>query len=380
MSQRLRSRKVFLPILALTAVLAYVGFQRYQAWLPYEWSGTVEARTIEVGSLKGGRVKEVLVREGERVKEGQPLLVLEAGDLEAQVLQSEAQVRQAEAAFDKLAHGSRPEEVDEAKARTAGARAALAMSTTGARIEEVGAARARREGAQAALDKAQLDLDRVHQLFASNAVSKAEVDNAETALKSARALVDAAESNLAELTHGSRHEEIQQAAARAAEAQAQANVVSSGARVEDRQAAQAAVDVARARLLQLRVAVDELTIRAPRATRVETLDLRPGDLLGPSAQAATLVEDDALYVRIYVPETQLGLVSVGKTLPVYVDSFPGRAFSARVTRVNSVGEYSPRNLQTADERAFQVFAARLDLTEGVDALRAGMAATAKVPK
>jgi multidrug resistance efflux pump len=153
------------------------------------------------------------------------------------------------------------------------------------------------------------------------------------------------------------------------------------------------VDAAKGRLDQILTMIDELTIRASRASRVETLDLRPGDILAPNATAATLIEDDQLYVRIYVPETQLGHIQIGQEVPVSVDSFPERTFRGVVEHINGVGEYSPRNLQTADERANQVFAARIGLLEGrdglsgqagvpkvVDKLRAGMAAFIHVPK
>src|SRR5262249_42933239 len=120
---------------------------------------------------------------------------------------------------------------------------------------------------------------------------------------------------------------------------------------------------------------------APRAARVEALDLRPGDILAPNATAATLLEEDQLYVRIYVPETHLGHIKVGQHVPVRVDSFPGQSFDGEVQFINTVGEYSPRNLQTADERADQVFGTRIGLASGGrEKLRAGMAAFIQVPK
>ena len=85
-------------------------------------------------------------------------------------------------------------------------------------------------------------------------------------------------------------------------------------------------------------------------------------------------------MRIYVPETQIGHIRYGQEVPISVDSFPGRTFKGMVEHINTVGEYSPRNLQTADERADQVFAARVGLREGRDELRAGMAAFIHVPK
>jgi multidrug resistance efflux pump len=93
-----------------------------------------------------------------------------------------------------------------------------------------------------------------------------------------------------------------------------------------------------------------------------------------------LLENDQLYVRIYVPETKIGLIKLGAEVHVSVDSFPGRSFKGAVEHINGVGEYSPRNLQTADERADQVFATRIGLREGKDDLRAGMAAFIQVPK
>ena len=103
-------------------------------------------------------------------------------------------------------------------------------------------------------------------------------------------------------------------------------------------------------------------------------------MLGPSAPAAKLLEPGQLYVRIYVPETQLGHVQPGLEVPVSVDTFEDRTFVGVVEFVSDQGEFTPRNLQTADERANQVFAARVRLEEGTDVLRAGMAAMVRVKR
>jgi HlyD family secretion protein len=102
--------------------------------------------------------------------------------------------------------------------------------------------------------------------------------------------------------------------------------------------------------------------------------------VAPNATAATLLEPDQLYVRIYVPETRIGLIRVGQEVPITVDSFPKRTFRGVIEHINNVGEYSPRNLQTADERADQVFGTRIAIKDGLTELRAGMAAFITVPK
>ncbi len=375
------SPRRFLPlVLLLLGGVAYGGYRMYTASKPYEWSGTVEARVVSVGSRVGGRVKELKVREGDMVHTGDVLLVLESGDLQAQRLIAAGQLAQAQATLEKLQKGARPEEIEQAQARAQTATSAYEETRTGPRREQIAAASSRLDAAQVNVDKAQRDDDRVHQLFGKQAVSQAEVDNADTALKGATAQRDAAKQQLAELQNGARQEDLSQALSRAREAQAQAKLVTSGTRAEDLKAQKGVVDAAQGRLDQIDVAIAELAVKAPTDGRVEALDLRVGDILAPNAPALTLLEDGQLFVRIYIPETHLGSIHLGDEVPINVDSFPNRSFKGKVEHINGVGEYSPRNLQTADERADQVFATRVALEEGKTELRAGMAAFITVPK
>jgi HlyD family secretion protein len=376
-----RSRaRLILPVLA-TAGLGWYGSHRWQlTHAPYEWSGTVEARTISLGSRTGGRVQQVVVKEGDHVKRGDPIVVLEAGDWPAQLQQADAQLAIMQATLDKLKAGARPEEIAAAKARTQNAQAVLQETTAGARSEQIATAQARLDAQQIAVDKAQRDAQRLHQLAASGAAVPADVDNADLATRSALAQRDALAHQLDELLHGARREQVAQATARAAEQRASEQLLTSGTRSEDLRVAEAQLKGAQGKVDQINTMIDELAIKAPAVARVEALDLRPGDIVAPNAPAATLVEDDQLYVRIYVPETQLGHIKIGQGVPIRVDSFPEATFSGIVQHINSVGEYSPRNLQTADERADQMFATRIGITAGANRLRAGMAATIAVPR
>ncbi len=376
-----RSRARLVVIVVVIAGLGWYGWHRWRlAHAPYEWSGTVEARTISLGSRAGGRVQQVMVKEGDRVKRGDPILVLEPGDWPAQLQQAEAQLAIMQATLDKLKAGARPEEIAAARARTQNAQAVLQETTAGARSEQIATARARLDAQQIAVDKAQNDAQRLHKLAASGAAVPADVDNADLAVKAATAQRDASTHQLDELTHGARREQVAQATARAAEQRASEQLITSGTRSEDIRIAEAQVKGAQGKLDQIKTMVDELTIKAPAVARVEALDLRPGDIIAPSATAVTLVEDDQLYVRIYVPETQLGHITIGQDVPIRVDSFRGETFTGVVQHINSVGEYSPRNLQTSDERADQMFAARIGIAASADRLRAGMAATIAVPR
>ncbi len=321
-------RAVALVVVASLAVAGYVAHQWLRAKDPLEWSGTVEARTIEVGSRVGGRVQNVLVREGDRVEESQALLVLEPGDLIGQRLSALGQLEQAQAALDKVS-----------------------QQGPSARRDEIAAARARLQAARTAVDKANLDQRRINQLFSGGAAPRADLDSANSTLLNAIAQRDAQAAAVSQLVRQT---------------------------PEDVKTALGQVNIATGRLDQIQSLLDELTIRAPRASRIETLDLRPGDILGPNATAVKLLEPDQLFVRVYVPETQLGHVRPGLEVPIAVDTFARRSFKGVVEFVSDVGEFTPRNLQTVDERANQVFATRVRLEEGHDVLRAGMAATVKV--
>jgi len=137
-----------------------------------------------------------------------------------------------------------------------------------------------------------------------------------------------------------------------------------------------------AALQQIETQLAELEVKAPADAIVEVLQLRPGDLISPGAPVATLVEVDRLWVRVYVPEPELGYAraALGKDVPVTVDSFPGAVFNGRIEEIASRGEFTPRNVQTRDERAHQVFGIRIRLDNSARKLSAGMAADVTIPK
>jgi HlyD family secretion protein len=111
---------------------------------------------------------------------------------------------------------------------------------------------------------------------------------------------------------------------------------------------------------------------------VEVLDVRPGDLVAPNTPVATLLERDQIYVRIYIPETQLGHVQLGQKAEIRVDSFPKEVFEGVVEQINQQAEFLPRNVQTREERVHQVFGVKVRINETSGKIRAGMAADVKL--
>ncbi len=374
------------PAALIPLAVLLVGFsanQGYHAWVahePLEVGGTVEVRSVQVASRTGGRVVEVRVHEGERVKKGQVLVTLERAELEAKRDEARAAMDLAQAQLDRETNGPRAVEVDAYHARVAAAEAQLEELARGARQEDVEHARAQLAATTSQLKNAELAASRSVELWKTGAIAKVELDNTASQLETARANRDAAKSALAVLADGSRPEVVAAARARLAEARAQLENTRLGSRDEDVRVARAQLVQAQARLAIAETNLAETSIAAPRDCVVEALDLRPGDMLAASQAAATLVEDDQLFVRAYVPETELGLVHVGDSVPFTVDTFAGHDFHAEVQHVNDVGEYTPRNVQTVDERANQVYLVRLGVAEGHELLRAGMAVTVRLPR
>lgn len=345
--------------LALAAYMWAVGRPR-----PLLGSGTVEARNIRVGSKVGGRILEVRAREGERVKAGEVLVVFEEEELLASL-------EQARANLEKMERGYRPEEIEEARAAAAQARAEMEEARRGYRSEQVAQAQADLERAEADAVNAERTWKRAQYLSDEGVFSRQQRDDAEAAWKMAVARLENARERFAELERGYRVEEVAAAEARYRQAEAVRKRLEKGFRKED-------IAAARAELLEAETRYRERQVSAPADAVVEVLDVRPGDLIPPNTPIATLLEADQLYVRIYIPETRIGLVRLGQPADVQVDSFPGQTFSGAVEQINQKAEFLPRNVQTRAERVHQVFGVKVRLHDPEGRLRAGMAADVKL--
>ncbi|MCA9116168.1 MAG: HlyD family efflux transporter periplasmic adaptor subunit, partial [Planctomycetaceae bacterium] len=340
---------------------------------PLQVSGFLEADEIRVGSRVGGRVQAVAVQEGDETEPGEVLLQLEPFDLLERQAEAQAELASLEAEFNRLQAGFREEEIRQAKARVDRSMAALEQLINGPRPEEIRAAEKEVEEARARLEVAQMDYSRIETLAARGAATTEELDQSRAQLKSSRASTAAQQERLNLLLRGTREEEIRQGRATLAEAQAEADLRVNGYRTEEIARAKAARDAARAALQALERQIEELTVRAPSRAVIDAVDLEPGDLIGAGVPALSLILTENLRVRAYVPEDALNL-KLGQKVWVTVDSFPRRQFAAHISFVSRQAEFTPRNVQTPEERSKQVFRIRAMLDEGLDELRPGMAA------
>ncbi len=297
-------------VLLAAALLGSSALWAYHAWSrprPLLFSGTIEARDAQVGSLVGGRVAAVHVDEGSVVTRGEALVSLEPDLLSLQIKEQQGKVAQA--------------------------RAQLALVLAGPRPEETARARADWQNAEA-------ERRRLEALWREQFVSQQDYDNAAA---TARIKLE----TLRQDERGSRPEDI--ASARAALAQEESQ------------------------LAYLERQLKETVVTAPADGIVQSMDLRPGDLVAANQPIITLIESDQIWVRIYVPEPMLGLVRVGEKAAIKVDTFPGRTFPGTVAEIRQQGEYTPRNIQTVEQRTDLVFGVKVTI-EPAKELKPGMAA------
>ncbi|MCA8981621.1 MAG: efflux RND transporter periplasmic adaptor subunit [Planctomycetes bacterium] len=371
----MRSRLII--VIVLVAGLLVMLFRSQQRPFPYEVSGFVEAHEIRVGSRVGGRVAEVAVEEGQTVEAGALLLRFESYDLGEQRAEAVARLAEARAQHELLAAGFREEDVAQAQALRDQRAARLEELVNGPRAQELEAARAIVERSEAEIRLAELEQERARQLADQDFASKQTLDSAIAQLAVARAELRRHAAELNELEEGTRAEWIDSAQAELAESDAALSLKQAGYRAQEVTAARAAVDAAESAVAAIDRRLEELEVRSPARGIVQAVRLRPGDLVAPGAPALTVQDDSELWVRAYVPQGMLA-VRNGQAVEVRVDAYPERVFHGRIGFISSRAEFTPRNVQTPEERAKQVFRIKVYLEDGRGVLLPGMSADVRL--
>jgi len=365
-------------VVLVVAGIAYWVYEAHESSRArYEYSGTVETREIQAGSKVGGRVTEVPVEEGQFVHSGATLVRFEVDDLIAHRKEALAQMGGAQASLDKMLRGNRPEEIAQANEAAQAQKAAYEAARNGPRQQDIEQARAEFAAAQADAANGERFFERMQQLIAHDTISRQQFDDARNRRDSAAAQAKASQERLALLEAGTRPEDIASAQARYQQAEAAAVLARRGYRKEDIQAARAQVAAAQAAVASLDVSLREAQIPAPADGLIETVSVRPGDLVPAGRVVVTMLEASQLWVRIYVPETDLARVHIGQSATVHVDGLL-REFHGHVGMVSAEAEFLPRNVQTPDDREHQVFGVKVYVDDAGNVLKAGMSATVRL--
>ncbi|MFN8499594.1 MAG: efflux RND transporter periplasmic adaptor subunit [Anaerolineae bacterium] len=366
-------------------------------------SGNLEARTVSVSTEVGGRVAQVLVGEGDRVAVGQPIVRLDADLLNARIEEAKAGIAVAEARLAQAKAGPRAEDIAVAEAQLGQAEQRAQgedVNLKSARVllanpqdldDQISQAQAAIATAQAGVGQAQANLHAAQVKRDNTPDPSTERIAAQHGVEVAQAALDSAESRVA----GGQSALAQLQAMRANPVQAQAAVNRAGAATEQAAAgvdvAQAGVERAKAEPLPEDIAIaeanvrqaeaalqgllaqqDKLTLRSPVDGIVSSQDIHVGEIAKPGASLLSLADLSQVTARVFVPEAQVGAISVGQPIQARVDAFPGRTFPGRVTLISPEAEFTPRNVQTASGRAYLVFAVKSVIDNADGALKPGM--------
>ncbi|MGD9881198.1 MAG: HlyD family secretion protein [Reyranella sp.] len=306
------SRRLF--VIALIVVLAaggYYGWQRLGSRdLPAgiaSGNGRIEAIEIDVSTKIPGRIKEILVDEGDFIKAGQVLARMDVDQLEARRRQAEAQLQRAMIGID------------------------TAKSLLVQREAERTAATAVVAQREAQLDAAERKVARSEQLAKSDTVSRQVLDDDRAATQGAKAAVAAARAQVA--------------ASEAAISAAKALVVDAGA----------AVDAARAEIETISVDINDSTLRSPRDGRVQYRVAQTGEVLSAGGRVLNLVDLGDVYMTFFLPATQAGRVAMGADVRLVLDAAPQYLIPAKVSFVADVAQFTPKTVETEEERQKLMF-------------------------
>jgi multidrug resistance efflux pump len=342
--------------------------------------GVVEIQEIRLASKAGGRIAELYVSEGQTVEAGQRLVRLDVPELKAQHAQAKAQLDQARAALAKAERGPRPEELDAAHAALMEMIAAWIRLENGPRPEEIRMAQSEYDAAAADLKLAREDLERLNYLRTTQrgAVNDAEFDLVRAAEQRARGRENAARARLDLARAGTRVEELSEGKARLQRHAASYALMLAGTRQEDIDEARAKVTELEARIAELDARLAEEFVVAPSKAMVEVLPVRVGDVVAPNQPIVRILRAEEVWVKVFVPETELAKVRKGEKVQVTLDGYKER-FDGVVIQVQGESEFTPRNVQSADERRYQVFGVKVRVNDTKGIFKSGMAAEVHLP-
>jgi HlyD family secretion protein len=346
-------------------------------------SGHIEVTEVDMSFRIPGHVAKLYVDEGMKPKKGEVLAELDQEILKARRDQAEAQVKELEAREASLALTIKIQEevldaeINRAKAGVKAADARYQSLKTGSREQEIAEAAAARDQAKFESENRERDYRRMKELFSNRIISASQYDSARTSAEAARAAYDAARVRYKLVKAGPRDELVREGKANLAGSSASLIAAEAGRKeVEklklDLQALQAQRDQAKALLSIAEEDLKKSRLYSPFDGFVTVKDVEEGEYVQAGTPVITVADLDEVWVKTYVPETQLGKVYLGQKAEVISDSFPNKAYPGTVTFISPEAEFTPKNVQTQEERVKLVYRLKVTLKNPKQELKAGM--------
>lgn len=356
-------------------------------------SGNIEATETQLSFRIPGVMATRPVDEGDSVKKGQIIATMESQDQKIAVAKAQASLENVQAVLAELEAGSRSEEIESAHARVLQATYHLSDLQKGSRSQEIESARANLESAISAsktasvqLTQAKADFKRYETLYKKNGVSqrdyelyKNQYETAQNKILETNALVKNARQALSLRLEGAREEEVKRAVAALKQAEAEYELIRIGPRKERLDQARAQERIAQETLNQAKQQLVYTELKSPVDGIVLSKSAEPGEYLNPASPVVSIGDVKHPWLRAYVNELDIGAISLNQEMVITTDAFPDKKFKGTVSFISSEAEFTPKAVQTFEERVKLVYRIRIDLDNPDLLLKPGMPADAVIP-
>lgn len=311
----LASRWFWIAAIAAAVAVGWYLTQRLGEPALPEWiasgNGRVEAVAIDISARTGGRIRDIVAQEGQTVAQGEVLAHMDTQQLDAQMREARAQAQRGRIARDVAESG-----VAQAEAEHSAALAVVAQRQT-------------------ELESAERRLGRSERLARTNAISQQTLDDDRATVAGAKATLDAA---------------------RAQAASAEAGIATARASIVD---AEATIEAAEAAIERIQAEIDDSTLRSPRDGRVQYLVAQPGEVVAGAGRVLNLIDLNDVYMTFFLPTVPAGRVALGSEARIVLDTAPGVVVPAEVSFISDVAQFTPRTVETAEERVGLMFRIRV---------------------
>lgn len=352
-------------------------------------SGNIELTEVNIAFKISGKLVELNVDEGDSVKKGTILARVDREQLlrqrdraTAALASAESQLVQLHTAID-YQRETLQGQIDQRQAEVTQAEARLRALLAGSRTQEIERARAAADGARTEHERAKKDWERAQTLYENEDISTAQYDQFRTRYESAAASLKQAEEQLALVAEGPRKEDIE--AARGVVAQARAGLrLAEALRLELKRKEQeletrrAEIERARADVAIIESQLEDTVAMSPVDGVVLVKAAELGEVLAPGTAVITVGDLDHPWLRGYINERDLGRVKLGARVKVATDSFPGKEYEGRVSFISSEAEFTPKQIQTPEERVKLVYRIKIDISNPQRELKSNMPADAEI--
>ncbi len=382
-------KKVILAVV-LIAVLGGAAFLIYRDMQPKTdnrivVSGNIELTQVDIAFKTAGRLVELKVGEGDKVRKGDVIARLDQDQLKNQRAQqvatlasAQATLAEAEASL-RFQQATSVADLDLRRAEISAATSKLTELKNGSRPQEIDEAKAAVSAAQAEYDRASKDWERAQTLYKDDDISTSQRDDFRHRFDAASANLNQAKEHSALITAGPRSEVIQTASADVKRAEAglkvgEANSIETERREQEIAVRRADIDRARAQIALIDSQLADTVVTSPIDGVVMVKSADEGEVLAPGTSVVTIGDIDHPWLRAYVDEKDLGRVKLGAKLKVTTDSYPGKSYEGRVTFISPEAEFTPKQIQTSEERVKLVYRIKVEIDNPQHELKSNMPA------